>query len=99
MAALSTLCINLQYKITLNNSTAVDNLDGEAKVAIAWSTLGLVIYINGVSRYTSTSSAYANPYSTFELTRVDRRPRVDMKQILFFKTRLSNEELAALTTI
>ena len=90
---------NLQYKITLNNSTAVSNLDGEDKVAIAWSLSGLVIYINGVSAYTSSSSVYANPYSQFELTRVDRRPRVDMKQILFFKTRLSNEELAALTTI
>ena len=90
---------NLQYKITINNSIAIENLDGEDKVAIAWSTSGLVIYINGVSRYTSASSQYANPYDTFELTRIDRRPRVDIKQILFFKTRLSNEELAALTTI
>ena len=90
---------NFQYKIAINNSTAVDYLDGEDKVAVAWSTSGLVIYINGVSRYTSTSSAYANPYSTFELTRTDRRPRVDMKQILFFPTRLTNAELAALTTI
>jgi hypothetical protein len=88
-----------QYKITINNSVAVQDLDGEDKVAVAWSTSGLVIYINGVSRYTTTSSAYANPYDTFELTRVDRRPRVDMKQILFFKTRLTNEELATLTTI
>jgi hypothetical protein len=88
---------NLQYKITLNNSTAIENLDGEDKVAIAWSTSGLVIYINGASRFTSSSSAYANPYSVFELTRVDRRPRVDMKQILFFNTRLTNAELAALT--
>ena len=90
---------NLQYKIAINNSTAVDYLDGEDKVAIAWSTSGLAIYINGESKYTNSSSVYANPYSVFELTRVDRRPRVDMKQILFFKTRLSNQELAALTTI
>ena len=90
---------NLNYKITLNNSTAVSNLDNDDKVAISWGSDGLVIYVNGESKYSTSSTIYSVAYYYFELTRIDRVPRVDMKQLLFFPTRLSNEELADLTTL
>ncbi len=90
---------NDQYKITLNNSVAAENLDGEDKVAISWSSSGLVIYVNGSSVYTTTSTAYSNAYSSLEINKTTRPARVDLKQMMLFPTRLSNEELAALTTI
>ena len=90
---------NDQYKITLNNSAAVENLDGEDKVAISWSSAGLVIYVNGSSVYTTTSTAYSNAYASITINKETRPARVDLKQMMLFPTRLSNEELAALTTL
>ena len=90
---------NDQYKITLNNSIAVQDLDGEDKVAISWSSAGLVIYVNGSSAYTTTSTAYSNAYASLEINKVTRPARVDLKQMMLFPTRLTNAELATLTTI
>jgi hypothetical protein len=90
---------NDQYKITLNNSVAVQDLDGEDKVAISWSSAGLVIYVNGSSVYTTTSTAYSNAYSSLTINKTTRPARVDLKQMMLFKTRLTNAELATLTTI
>lgn len=90
---------NDQYKITLNNSIAVQDLDGEDKVAISWSSAGLVIYVNGSSVYTTTSTAYSNPYSSITINKTTRPARVDLKQMMLFPTRLTNAELADLTTL
>ena len=90
---------NDQYKITLNNSIAVQDLDGEDKVAISWSSAGLVIYVNGSSAYTTTSTAYSNAYASLQINKVTRPARVDLKQMMLFPTRLTNAELATLTTI
>ena len=90
---------NNQYKITLNNSVAVQDLDGEDKVAISWSSAGLVIYVNGSSVYTTTSTAYSNAYSSLQINKTTRPARVDLKQMMLFPTRLTNAELADLTTI
>jgi hypothetical protein len=90
---------NDQYKITINNSTAVQDLDGEDKVAISWSSAGLVIYVNGSSVYTTTSTAYSNAYASLEINKTSRPARVDLKQMMLFPTRLTNAELADLTTL
>jgi len=88
---------NFNYRVDINNSTAVQDLDGEDKLAIAWSTSGLVIYVNGSSVYSTTDSQYASAYSTLYLPDATRAARVYLKQMLFFPTRLTNAELAALT--
>ena len=90
---------NFKYLITLNNSNAITQLDGEDKVCMSWDSNGFVIYINGEERYTSSSSAYSSPYSGFDLNTDTRPSRVDIKKMLFFPTRLTNAELASLTTI
>jgi len=90
---------NFMYRVDINNSTAVQDLDGEDKLAVAWSTSGLVIYVNGSSVYSTTDPQYASAYSTLYLPESTRPARVELKQMLFFPTRLTNAELEDLTTL
>jgi len=88
-----------QYKITLNNSTAIENLDGEDKLLMNWSSEFFKIFINGVERYSSTSSQWSNAFTHLILPQTTRAPHIKIKQMLFFPTALTDSECIALTTL
>nr|AKH47412.1 hypothetical protein P12024S_10 [uncultured marine virus] len=88
---------NTTCKITINNSTALDNIGGENKIAISWDANGLVIYKNGVAAYTTSSTEYSNPYTHLFLVRNTRQSKKQINNTQLYNTRLSNSELAALT--
>jgi len=88
-----------QYKITLNNSTAISNLDGEDKLIMNWSSEFFKIFINGVESYSSTSSQWSNAFTHLILPQTTRAPHIKIKQMLFFPTALTDSECIALTTL
>ena len=75
------------------------DVSGKIKVALAYKENDFILYINGTARETDTSGiTYTNElsivdfgYSSFDAGKHNK--------FMLFKTRLSNEELAALTTI
>jgi hypothetical protein len=103
---------SLRYYIT---SGGVNELDatatnvfpsvGRYKVALAYEDDLLTIYVNGVQKVNNTTSTNIPAMSAFLLSgkeAVTSAVELVDKQIhqaLLFKTRLTNEELAALTTI
>ena len=89
---------NTTCKITINNSTALDNIGGENKIAISWDANGLVIYKNGVAAYTTSSTEYSNPYTHLFLVKNTRQSKKQINNTQLYNTRLSNSELAALTS-
>ena len=90
---------NTQYKITLNNSTSVDYQGGADKVAIAWHSEGIKIFINGTQQYASTSGQYSSAFTRLVMSYSSRRPHIKMKQLAFFPTALTDSECIALTTL
>jgi hypothetical protein len=90
---------NTSFKISLNNSIALDNISGQNKIAISYDSNGLVIYKNGVSKYTTSSSEYSSAYNELHLSQSTRPHRININNMKLYNTRLSNSELQALTTI
>jgi hypothetical protein len=77
-------------------STAITN--GNHKMAIAYATNDFQSYLDGSSAGSDSSGVtYTNQLSQISLKPNEASIRIN--QVLIFKTRLSNEELAALTTI
>ena len=76
----------------LNSST------GNFKLAFAYKANDFVAYVNGTQVMTDTSGSVP-ACSQIGLNHYDKDQPLLYKQALVFKTRLSNEELAALTTI
>ena len=89
---------NTSFKITLDNSVALDNISGENKIAISYDSSGLVIYKNGVSAYSTLSTSYSVAYTELHLSQNTRPHRININDMKFYNTRLSNIELQALTT-
>ena len=77
-------------------SSAISN--GNHKMALAYATNDFQSYLDGASAGSDSSGiTYTN-----QLTQISLKPNeasIRINQVLIFKTRLSNEELAALTTI
>lgn len=86
--------------------TAQSAYTGKLKIAVAYAANNLVLYINGVLQQTDTSvtlpsatlsvMAVGSYYTTAYGTDIFRG---DFNQMLLFKTRLSNADLATLTTL
>jgi hypothetical protein len=88
-----------QYKITINNSVAVQDLDGEDKLLINWSEDFFKIFVNGVNKYSSASGQYSHAFSHLFLPQTTRASHIKIKQMLFFPTALTDSECIALTTL
>ena len=96
----------LRFLAQLNgNVTALDytyptQYTGAArlKIAIAYKNNDSVIYLNGVSIF-SSSNAIVISNNLSQLTLTNTVETQDFNQVLAFKTRLTNNELATLTTL
>jgi hypothetical protein len=88
-----------QFKITLNNSNALENLDGEQKIAMAWDNTGFVIFANGQERYTNPVTTYSVPYRDLEISKSNRPVQGLIPEMKFWNTRLSPSELEELTKL
>jgi len=72
--------------------------DGNHKIALAYAQNDFQTYLDGAS---AGSDSSGNTY-TNQLTNINLNPNntlVRINQLMLFKTRLSNEELADLTTL
>jgi len=99
----------LALQIKANNVNVAANsvgtfVDGTTyKIAVAYKSGSVAVYVNGVSVYTSSASfTFANSLTefylgTYELTGM--QPHQKVNQALLFKTRLTNAQLAELTTL
>jgi hypothetical protein len=84
------------------NSSSTYSTGDTLKIAFAYKANDFVMYVNGVQEGTDTSGAIPSSMSQIRLNSYlisGYEYAQDFKQALLFKTRLSNEELAALTTI
>jgi hypothetical protein len=79
---------------------SVDYSGQRLKVAYAYSAAGLVIYINGTQVYSSGSVSLGTGLSTFGVNNPTAATiSTKVSQTLIFKTRLTNAQLAELTTL
>ena len=86
--------------VTQFDHTIADDFSGELKMALAYKNGDVAAYINGSSVYTNTGSVSIPATSQITIGNAYNEPlREPLKQALVFKTRLTNAELAALTTL
>lgn len=90
---------NTTFRISLNDAVVTPVFSGENKIAISYDTNGLVIYRNGVSVYSTSSSTYSVAYTDLVLTESVRPNNTNINNIQLYNTRLTNAELATLTTL
>ena len=91
---------SLQVQIRVNSVqqflSAAASVSGKAKVAIGYKQNDFVLYVDGVKISESSSgSTFTNELTTFSFNSAICKS----DKILLFKTRLSNAELATLTTL
>ena len=76
---------------------------GRHKIALAYKSGDIALYIDGVSAFTSTNTfTFATTLSTIFMNNVGGSAEIGsfkVNEALIFKTRLTNAELASLTTI
>jgi hypothetical protein len=74
---------------------------GRFKLALAYKLNDYAIYLNGVSVYTNTSATVPSSMSRLDLNNLlnSFHTQMEMRQTLLFKTRLTNAQLAELTTL
>ena len=72
---------------------------GTYKIAIGYSSAGVVVYINGVSVFSDLSVTIPACQNLYLSNWASYTEAVKTSQALLFKTRLTNAELATLTTI
>ena len=72
---------------------------GTYKIAIGYSSAGVVVYINGVSVFSDLSVTIPACQNLYLSNWASYTEAVKTSQALLFKTRLTNDELATLTTI
>jgi hypothetical protein len=77
-----------------------NNLGQRLKIAFAYSSGDFVFYVNGVQTYSSSSIGTADGLSKIGInSNVGKQGKATFNQVLVFKTRLSNAQLAELTTL
>ena len=95
--------VNVGGSIQVNSTATVSLINGLNKVAFAYKQNDFVIYLNGVSVLTDTSGTVptcSNLYvGTSELSISDDVLKGRVSQAVLFKTRISNTNLASLTTL
>ena len=74
------------------------SVSGNVKVAIAYNSTGFVFYVNGTLRFTGTAVVFSNTMSVLTFNHVGVGGSIT-DQALLFTTRLTNAQLAELTTI
>ena len=74
------------------------SVSGNVKVAIAYNSTGFVFYVNGTLRFTGTAVVFSNTMSDLTFNHVGVGGSIT-DQALLFTTRLTNAQLAELTTI
>jgi len=83
-------------------TTDTTQTSGRVKIALAYANNDVAVYVNGTSLFTS-SSVSVSATSKISLNRFGYNTTLNTKSrignTMLFKTRLSNEELATLTTI
>jgi len=75
--------------------------DANDKYAVAWATNDFAVYINGVQEYTSSTGAIPTGMQYLQLnewSNVHEETNI-VKQVLYFPNRLSNSDLATLTSL
>ena len=95
---LSQTTIQVQVRLSgvVQFLSAAATVSGKTKVAIGYRENDFVLYVNGVKISESSSgSTFTNQLTTFNFNSAICKS----EQILIFKTRLSNADLATLTTI
>lgn len=88
----------------LGSNLTTANIGSTYKIAMAYKANDFVFYINGVQIGSDTSGAIAGTLSRFDLgsigyTGISPTDRQSVSQSLVFKTRLTNAQLAELTTL
>ena len=74
--------------------------DGDkVKIGYAYKANDYVLYVNGVQIGTDTSASVPSSVGTLYVGNIAATEQHPVEQVLLFKTRLSNAELATLTTI
>jgi hypothetical protein len=74
------------------------SVSGNVKVAIAYNSSGFVFYVNGTLRFTGTAVVFSNAMSVFTFNHLGIAASITNAAALW-KTRLTNDELASLTTL
>ena len=91
--------------ITSGSVQALSDYTGRVKIALAYAANDLVMYINGTQQGTDSSvTVSSSPFDTLGVggyydTAYGDTGRCKINQFLISKTRLSNSEIASLTTI
>ena len=83
-----------------NADDSVGPSDGDVvKIALAWQTDDGALYVNGTSRVT-TSSLTEPAYTSWEMGSIEGGANLNgwIKSVKYFKSRLTNEQLATQTT-
>jgi hypothetical protein len=92
---------------TLPSDTSIllksgNNRNTRLKIAFAYTSGSVACYINGVQAYTSTSFSLAATLSRLDINSnyvPSGYGDSEVNQVLLFKTRLTNAQLAELTTL
>ena len=96
---------NWRTRITTSSSGTIADISSvsqtdDAKIAIAWGSTGYAIYVNGTEEDAgSTSIADIDEITDFFSSLNDNRGAHGMKQYLLIPSKLTNAELASLTTL
>ena len=100
LANSDTLRAQIKASGTANNFSLGTISNGDrVKIAIAYKSGNSVIYVNGSSSATSTNTLSFGTMDIIDFTDSSAPFEGNANQMLVFPTRLSNEELATLTTI
>jgi hypothetical protein len=83
---------------TILFTTSTPVTSGSVKLALAYSSAGSVFYANGVQIGTNATSVTYSALSQFTLNQASQIGSI-VNQALLFKTRLTNAQLAELTTL
>ena len=87
--------------VNIFTNTSSDPIDGINKIAVSYKTGDSSVFLNGTQRGTTSTSAFSG--SSFDDLYFNSagslNPELLLKQLLVFPTRLSNAQLAELTTL
>ena len=84
----------ITVKSTITTLINYTSAISEGKVAIAYNASGAVVYVNGIEVATTAT----NPNFTFNIVSMEQYMPFKVKSLALYTTRLTNAELATLTT-
>jgi hypothetical protein len=84
---------------SFGNISGSDFSNQNIKLAYAYSSAGLTVYINGVQIFNDTGITLGSGFSGFELCNTTNQINAVANVVALYNTRLSNAELATLTAL